>query len=173
MDSPQIGFGKPNHRLPRVSRPLRRQCGSSHLLLAPPTVWKGVGGALLFFCISFTILLPLWFLSQYARFQFRMGAPGVIGLVRLAFGVLVGIMLWTRQSAAMVLLRIHLAVTALFTAYNLITVLLFVVPYSYPRLATLPIFLSIAASLVFLLSAIVYFSVSERVRATYGSKLFG
>jgi hypothetical protein len=134
---------------------------------------QGVGGALLFFCICFTILWPLWVLSQYARFHFRINPLGVFGLVRLVFGVLVGIMLWTRQSAAMVLLRIHLAATALFTVYNLLTVLLFVVRYSYPRFAALPVFLSIAVSLVFLLSAIVYFSVSERVRANYGSKLFG
>jgi hypothetical protein len=82
-------------------------------------------------------------------------------------------MLWTRQSAAMALLRIHLAVTAAFTAYNLFNLLQYAIRYSFSPLATWRIFSSAGISLIFLLSATLYFSVSERVRATYGSKLFG
>lgn len=142
---------------------------------APPRAYaaQGVGGALLFFCIAFTILWPLWVLSQYARFNFRMSPLAVIGLLRLVFGVLVGIMLWTRQSAAMVLLRIHLGVTALFTAYNLINFLPFVMHYQFSPLVVWRVFSSFAVSLIYLGSAVIYFSVSERVRATYGTKLFG
>lgn len=102
-----------------------------------------------------------------------MSPLAVIGLLRLVFGVLVGIMLWTRQSAAMLLLRIHLGVTALFTAYNLIATLLFIMRYQFSPFAAWRVFSSFAVSLIYLGSAILYFSVSERVRATYGSKLFG
>lgn len=97
----------------------------------------------------------------------------MIGLLRLAFGVLVGIMLWTRQSAAMVLLRIHLALFALFTAYALVNMLRLMVRYRFSPFTTLQVFLSLGISIVFLVSMIIYFSASERVRATYGSKLFG
>jgi hypothetical protein len=134
---------------------------------------QGVGGALLFFCICFTILWPLWVLTQYAFFRFRLTPLSVIGLVRLAFGVFVGIMLWTRQSSAMVLLRIHLAVTAAFTAYNLFNLLLIVARFHYSPAVAWRVFSSTAVTIIFLLSVILYFSASERVRATYGSKLFG
>jgi hypothetical protein len=154
---------------PAAAAPVRQFAPSPGAVYGP----QGVGGALLFFCICFTILWPLWVLSQYARFHFRMNPLSVIGLVRLAFGVLVGIMLWTRQSAAMVLLRIHLAATAAFTAYNLLVALLLMFRYTYVPFAALQVFSSIAVSVIFLLSAIIYFSVSQRVRATYGSKLFG
>jgi len=142
---------------------------------APPTAYaaQGVGGALLFFCICITILWPLWVLSQYARFNFRMSPLAVVGLLRLVFGVLVGIMLWTRQSAAMVLLRIHLGITALFTAYNLINLLMYMMRYQFSPFAAWRVFYSFAVSLIFLGGVVIYFSVSERVRATYASKLFG
>ncbi len=128
---------------------------------------------MLFFCICFTILWPIWNLSQYARFHLRLNALNIIGLVRLAFGVLVGIMLWTRQSGAMALLRIHLAVFVVFVAYSLLNILQLLVRYQFSPLAALQVFLSLGISVVFLLSAVIYFSASERVRATYGSKLFG
>lgn len=134
---------------------------------------QGVGGALLFFSIALAILWPLWTLSQYARFHLRLSPLNMIGLLRLAFGVLVGIMLWTRQSAAMVLLRIHLALFALFTAYALVNMLRLMVRYRFSPFTTLQVFLSLGISIVFLVSMIIYFSASERVRATYGSKLFG
>ena len=128
---------------------------------------------MLFFCICFTILWPLWVLSQYARFSFRMSPLSMLGLVRLAFGVFAGIMLWTRQSAAMVLLRIHLAVTAAFTAYNLVNTMLLMSRLHISPYTAWQVFLSFALSLVYFVSAVLYFSLSERVRATYGSKLFG
>ena len=102
-----------------------------------------------------------------------MNPLSVIGLVRLAFGVLVGIMLWTRQSAAIVLLRIHLAVTAAFTAYNLFNALSLMARYQISPLAAWRVYSSFALSLIYLLSAVLYFSISGRVRSTFGSKLFG
>jgi hypothetical protein len=144
---------------------------------APPYVAsyapQGVGGALLFFCICFTVLWPLWVLSQYALFRFRLTPLSIIGLVRLAFGLLAGIMLWTRQSSAMLLLRIHLGVTGAFTIYSLFNLLLIMTRFHYSPLVAWRVFSSIGVTIIFLLSATVYFSVSERVRATYGSKLFG
>jgi hypothetical protein len=102
-----------------------------------------------------------------------MSPLAVVGLLRLVFGVLVGIMLWTRQSAAMVLLRIYLGVTALFTAYNAINALLLMLRYQFSPLVAWRVFSSFAVSLIYLGSMVIYFSVSERVRTTYGSKFFG
>lgn len=161
----------------QTSPPPPAPAAATGVRYAPPAprahAAQGVGGALLFFCIAFTILWPLWVLSQYARLNFRISPLGVIGLVRIAFGVLVGIMLWTRQSASMILLRIHLATGAAFAAYNLLNVLQFLFRYQFSPLVAWRVFSSLGVTLIFFLSSVVYFSVSERVRATYGSKLFG
>lgn len=73
----------------------------------------------------------------------------------------------------MLLLRIYLATTAAFTIYNLFSLLMIITRFHYPLLVAWRVYGTYAVSIIFLLSAIIYFSTSERVRATYGSKLFG
>ena len=134
---------------------------------------QGVGGALLFFCICFTILWPIWNLGQYAFFTFRLTAISALALARLVLGIIVGAMLWSRQAAAMVLLRIYLIAGAALMLYSVFNLLQFAARYRFSILFSWRILMSTGTSLVFLAAAILYFSLSERVRATYGSKLFG
>jgi hypothetical protein len=135
---------------------------------------RGVGGWLLFFCIGFTILWPLWTLSQYAmgRFAFR-GVAGAAGLIRLGFGIVVGAALWTGKPAAMTLLRIYFALSGallLWSMFNWARISMHYNVFSPSFLQTL--LLGLGLPLVLLVSGVLYFSKSERVRATYGSKLF-
>src|SRR5258708_40150471 len=75
---------------------------------------KDVSGGLLFFCLAFTILWPLWTFSQYAMYNFvifrHFTLLGSLSLLRVALGIVVGIVLWTRSSAAILLVRIYFAV---------------------------------------------------------------
>jgi zinc-ribbon domain len=141
--------------------------------LPAPYALQGVGGALLFFCICLTILWPMWILSQYAVYHFRFTAFSALALLRLIIGIVAGITLWTRQAAAMVLLRIYLILGAGLSVFNLFNMLQWAVRYRSSAFVVLPVLLSTGSSLLFLGSLILYFSTSERVRATYGSKLFG
>jgi zinc ribbon protein len=134
---------------------------------------EGVSGALLFFCICLTILWPLWILSQYALFSFRLTAWSALVILRLIFGIVAGITLWVRQAAAMVLLRIYLILGAGLTLFNLFSMFQFALRYRFSALFGWRVLMSTGSSLLFLGSLILYFSLSERVRNTYGSKLFG
>jgi zinc-ribbon domain len=134
---------------------------------------QGVGGALLFFCICLTILWPVWILSQYALYQFHLTAFSALTLLRLILGIVAGITLWGRQAAAMALLRIYLILGAGLTLFNLFSMLQFALRYRFSALFGWRVLMSTGSSLLFLGSLILYFSLSERVRNTYGSKLFG
>lgn len=134
---------------------------------------QGVGGALLFFCIAMTILWPIWVLSQYAMRPFHLTPFVMAGLLRLLLGIVAGAMLWARNAGAMILLRIYLILGATLAFFNLFTLFRIAAHYNFAVLWSFPVLVSTGTSLFFLTAVILYFSLSERVRATYGSKLFG
>jgi hypothetical protein len=135
---------------------------------------RGVGGWLLFFCIGFTILWPLWTLSQYglSRFVFR-GLPGAAALLRLGLGIAVGVVLWMGKPAAMTLLRIYFVLSGLLLLWTFVNWGRFFMrfPNFSPRVLQ-PLVTGLGLSIVLLVAGVLYFSRSERVRATYGSTLF-
>ena len=141
---------------------------------APAGSLHGVGGWLLFFCIGFTILWPLWTLSQLAlsRFVFR-GLPGAAAFLRLVLGITVGVVLWMGKPAAMTLLRIYFAFTALLLLWTFVNWGRFFLRYPHfsPSLLQ-PLVTGLGLSIVLFVAGLLYFSRSERVRATYGSQLF-
>jgi hypothetical protein len=143
---------------------------------APAPALKGVGGALLFFCICFTVLWPFWTLIQYGMTGFsifsRFTPFALFAPVRVVFGIVVGVVLWTGQAAAIMLLRIYFAFAALLTLWSLFNVIQFALRYHGGLWYMRSLVTGLAPSIVFLVAGIIYFSVSERVRATYGSKLF-
>src|SRR5262249_7732079 len=75
----------------------------------------GVGGWLLFFCICLTIFWPLWMLNSYARFHFAFRGLAWLGVLRLLLGFVTGVVLWMKNAAAIVLLRIYFGLGALLT----------------------------------------------------------
>lgn len=144
----------------------------------PPAVpagsLRGVGGWLLFFCIGFTILWPMWTLSQYAlsHFVFR-GPAGAAALLRLLLGIATGVVLWMGKPAAINLLRIYFALTGVLLLWSFVNWGRFFIRYSdfSPRLLQ-PLVTGLGLSIVLFVAGVLYFSRSERVRATYGSTLF-
>jgi hypothetical protein len=146
--------------------------------LPPPAVpagsVHGVGGWLLFFCIGFTILWPLWTLSQYAlsHFVFR-GLPGAAALIRLLLGITTGVVLWMGKPAAITLLRIYFALTAILLLWIFVNWGRFFMRYNGFSSGVLQrLVMGLGLSIVLFVAGLLYFSRSERVRATYGSNLF-
>jgi hypothetical protein len=115
---------------------------------------RGVGGWLLFFCICFTILWPLLNLSQYVLYRrFGLNLFTVVALVRLAFGVLVGVVLWMQKPVAMVLLRIYFALGAVSILWSLYALIQAAHYYNAPLSLLLGTWLvRLVPSLVFLVS---------------------
>lgn len=137
-----------------------------------------MGGWLVLFCVGFTILWPIWTLLQYAATSFvflRHFTPlFLLGPARIAFGVVVGIMLWAGKPAAMVALRIYLALAGALMLWSIFGWVQMIVrfPRYFESIASISTLFNLALNLVFLVSTIVYFAMSRRVQATYGSKLF-
>src|SRR5215831_14822433 len=140
--------------------------------LYAPAAPSGVGGWLLFFCISFTILWPLWQLSQYALYHFTFRGPVAwLGPLRLVFGIVVGVVLWTGKPVAMQFLRIYFIFAGALTLWGLLNWLRVIVRVHYNPLLSASFILGLGSSIAFLVCGVIYFTMSERVRATYGSKL--
>ncbi len=145
---------------------------------AAPSSLKGVSGWLLPFCIGFTILWPIWTLLQYAlnRFSilYHFTPLALLGPIRIVFGIVVGIMLWTGESAALMLLRIYLVLSGMLTVWSIFTWVQIIVrfPKYFASIGSITSLLTLVLNLVFLVVTIAYFSLSKRVKATYGSKLF-
>jgi zinc ribbon protein len=139
---------------------------------------KGVGGWLLLFCVGFTILWPIWTVLQYAAtillVHFRFNPLFLLGLFRLVFEIVVGVVLWTGKPVAMVLLRIYFSLAGLLTLWGIVGWIMIILRFSraFESIGSIMSLLTLVLHVVFLVSAIAYFSMSERVKATYGSKLF-
>jgi hypothetical protein len=143
-----------------------------------PSNLQGVTGWLVLFCIGFTILWPFWTLLLYAVNRFSILSHftplALLTPIRIVFGIVVGIMLWTGKPAALIVLRIYLALAGLLTLWSIVTWVQIII--RFPRYfestsAVLSLF-TLVMSLIFLVSTILYFAMSKRVLATYGSKLF-
>jgi hypothetical protein len=68
---------------------------------------KGIGGWLLFFCVSLTVLSPLMTLARLSNSRFAVGSLSDLALV--AISVLTGVMLWSVNQRAFVFLWIYFA----------------------------------------------------------------
>src|SRR5207249_3786682 len=68
-----------------------------------PSNLKGVGGFLLAFCIFLTIVWPLWTLLQFAIRPGMLRAASALGLLRMVFGIVVGVSLWMERRTAIML----------------------------------------------------------------------
>jgi hypothetical protein len=131
---------------------------------------KGVGGWLLFFCILRTIFGPL---SIYYPRHFGPSIPiAILVLLQAAFGIVVGIHVWSVSKSAFLLLRIYfgsaLLVQALQLFLSLVTLLASPSQSEFDTAAGLVAgFIGIALTIAW----IGYFRYSDRVRATFGSNL--
>jgi hypothetical protein len=123
---------------------------------------KGVGGWLLFFCITRTVFAPLVTLVRVGN---RGLDPSVIiDFSFTVFGVLVGIMVWIVNSSAFVLLWIYFGVSAFLLLLGIAALSLSgaLGPEQMGRL-----FWGLAFTIVWF----AYFKKSDRVQATFGRNL--
>ncbi|HJX84202.1 MAG TPA: zinc-ribbon domain-containing protein [Candidatus Angelobacter sp.] len=145
---------------------------------AAPSNLRGVSGWLVVFCVGFTILWPIWTLLQYAlsglSILHHFIPLALLGPIRIAFGIVVGIMLWAGKPVALMVLRIYLALTGLLMLWSIVTWVQIIMrfPRYFESPSSISSLLTLALNLVFLVSTIAYFAMSKRVQATYGSKLF-
>jgi hypothetical protein len=139
---------------------------------AAPSNLKGVGGLLLVFCIFLTIVWPLWTLTQFVLRPGMFRAINALGLLRMAFGIAVGVSLWMQSRSAILLLRIYFVIAVVLTAWGMVSFATLMMRYSTWRFLMFAQWLTaVLPYMLFLVLGIVYFTKSERVRATYGENL--
>ena len=138
---------------------------------------NGVGGWLLFFCIALTVLWPIWILGNYAvqyamykRSLISVRPLVVLGWVKLALGMAVGIVLWVRNSSAMSWLRIYYGLSTILFLFSTYSWVLIIIRYPGAGMM-LSLLYAYLPSTAFFLAGVLYFSFSQRVRATYGGNL--
>lgn len=141
---------------------------------------RGVQGWLLFFCVFMTILQPAWLLSFFGlarlpeRYFFRalfIRPEFLLGLLRVLFGIVTGALVWAEHRSAMAFVRIYYAWGV---GIMLISLLSWAQVYFRSHETRSAVTLtSSAGPLASLVAGILYFSLSQRVRNTLGSNLFG
>ena len=150
--------------LPTVSHP--QSAALALPVIIGPT---GVGGWLLFFCVSLTILAPLPMLMR-ASSGWHLIPRYLFDDLRLLYGMVVGAALWLKQPVSLMLLRIYFiiaAAMAVLSVLNLVSAAL----RAHESLFLMPGFTPTFWSVGIILLWFAYFRKSARVRNTYGSNL--
>jgi Protein of unknown function (DUF2569) len=124
---------------------------------------KGVGGWLLFFCISLTFLAPLLMFARVWGSGFEL--EGMVDLALTAFGVLVGIMVWNVNPRAFLLLWIYFGLTALLLVLGIAGS--FVSTEEQDPREMVQLVRALISTVIWFL----YFKKSDRVQATFGRNL--
>ena len=143
---------------------------SAALTLPAITGPSGVGGWLLVFCITLTVLAPLAVLFPVVALRRIPSNYFRPEIVRVLYGVIVGIVLWSRQAIALMMLRIYfvvLAVTLGLSWLRLIALSL----QSHTSVFLFPVFTAVLMYTGGSILWFAYFRKSIRVRNTYGSNV--
>ncbi len=152
--------------------PQAQQAGYPPPYRAASSNLKGVAGPLLIFCIFLTMVWPLWTLSQFVLRPGMFRAISSLGLLRMAFGIAVGVSLWVQSRAAIMLLRIYFVVAVALTAWGIVSFATLIMRYSTWHFSMVSGWLiAVVPYALFLVLGIAYFAKSERVRTTYGENL--
>lgn len=131
---------------------------------------KGVGGWLLFYCVSLTILSPVYLLLYFLVTPYRVVTIYLfIGILRGFWGIVVGIFLWMRRPVALFLLKgyfIYIAAGLLLNALEIVRAMMRTESWTLTgnRFAVL-------ASTGITVLWFLYFRRSVRVKNTYGANL--
>lgn len=124
---------------------------------------KGVGGWLLFFCISLTFLSPLFMAIRMWGGGF--GAGNMIDIAVAAFGVIVGIMVWTVNQ------RVFLLLWFFFGLLALLLVLALAGSFVGSQEQNPNEIIVLFRGLIYIIVWFLYFKKSDRVQATFGRNL--
>ena len=124
---------------------------------------RGVGGWLLFFCISSTILSPLITIVNMSNRRFEAGS--LFDLALVAVSVLTGAMLWSVNQRAFVFLWIYFALLSSRLALRILE--LYIAGQTRDVESIVPLIRSFIPIIIWFL----YFKQSDRVQATFGRNL--
>jgi Protein of unknown function (DUF2569) len=129
---------------------------------------QGVGGWLLFFCVSITILTPA---REFNVLRLQLEAaefhPATLAIVAITvLGIVTGITLWTKSARAIAMVQVYFLVLGGLALFNL-GVLLTAGGTDDDEL----LIVSHVRTLIYVAIWAAYFRRSERVRATFGRNL--
>jgi len=126
---------------------------------------QGVRGWLLFFCISLTVLGPLFALSQVTALSTEDAVGSILELARAVYGLVVGIFLWNVRPEAFRLLWIYFALVVLLGVLGIIGFA------TAPGEVKSEGLIQSIRSIIYALIWYAYFHNSVRVRSTFGRNL--
>jgi len=127
---------------------------------------KGVGGWLFFFCISTSILTPLFSLPGLERLVAVRSPWAFYNLAIIVFSVVVGVSVWRVSPDAIPLLRAYFATIVIWEALRISTVVIVMHNSSFDLSMNYRV-----RTLVWSIVWAAYFHRSQRVRATFGRNL--
>jgi hypothetical protein len=126
---------------------------------------QGVRGWLLFFCISLTVLGPLFALSQVTALSTEDAVGSILELARAVYGLVVGIFLWNVRPEAFRLLWIYFALVVLLGVLGIIGFA------TAPQEVKSEGLIQSIRSILYALIWYAYFHNSVRVRSTFGRNM--
>jgi hypothetical protein len=134
---------------------------------------SGIGGWLLLFCIVLTILSPLFTMLQILpllRLR-RMPYPSsMLDMLRVFYGLGVGVFLWMKRPIALVLLRVYFIAFAVMAALAILAMIAISLR-THSSIFLSARFTAIGTLLGYMMLWFAYFKKSVRVRNTYGANL--
>jgi hypothetical protein len=126
---------------------------------------QGIGGWLLFFCISLVLLSPLANLARIVSLPSGNSSGAALDLSLAVFGIVVGITIWNVRPIAFTLLWVYFGVVVFMALLGLLGSIV-----SKGEAQASAVTVSIR-SLFYVCIWFFYFRRSERVRATFGRNL--
>lgn len=148
----------------------------------PETMYYGVKGWLLLFCVILTIISPvggtiviftgmpvlLEFVGRFPKVVEALICMGILSAGVMAFSIYAGIALWTIRRGAVKIAKIFLVVYLVYASGIPFLLLMVGLPPSYDEGISRAVFKGIIRGLVFFGVWFAYLTKSKRVKATYG-----
>ena len=132
---------------------------------------NGVGGWLLVYCVGLTCVAPFYILMNLSATPIRSdNTYYLIDIVRIAYGFVVGVLLWTRRSVSLLLLKgyfFFIAAATLLYALELVRVAMQTHSSIFAEARFTSLFVGTGVTLLWF----AYFRKSVRVKNTYGENL--
>lgn len=131
---------------------------------------NGIGGWLLFYCLTLTLLSPAYLLLYFSMMPYRVTSIySLVGILRGFLGIVVGIFLWTRRPVALFLLKgyfIYIAAGLLLSALEIVRAMMRTKSLVFAG-SGFAVLVSTGITILWFL----YFRRSARVKNTYGANL--
>ena len=159
----------------RLDPPPPAPVTAPHYLPAPlaPVVQgpNGVWGWLLLYCVTLTVLAPAYILISFSVRPLLFTNPYVLmNAARIAYGMVVGILLWSRRPVSLLFLKAYfilLAADILLLGLDMVALAL----RRHSSIFLAPGFPTLASSAGIALLWFAYFRKSVRIRNTFGANL--